>query len=165
MTQITKAGRGRVPATREEESALLSFQNEVNRLFDDFLADFGRPFWPMSRAAAAREFMPRVDVSETDGEVRVSAELPGMTEKDIAVELDDGTVTISGEKKDEEEEEQGGRYLRECSYGRFRRQLPLPGGVDRDKAKASFKNGKLRVTIPKSDEAKAKRRSIQISSE
>ena len=106
-----------------------------------------------------------VDVSETDGQIKVSAELPGMSEKDIKVELDEDTVTISGEKKEDEEKETGGRYWRESSYGSFRRDVPLPSGVDTDNAKASFKNGKLHVTIPKSEDAKEKRKSVEVRPE
>ena len=165
MALLTKRERNRYPATREEEPGMLSLRDEMNRLFDDFFYGFGRPFLPAMRPTAMREFMPSVDVSETDGQVQVSAELPGMTEKDINVELDEDMVTISGEKKQEDEEEKGGRYWRESSYGSFRRDVPLPTSVDTDNAKASFKNGKLRVTIPKSEEAKEKRKSVKVSSE
>jgi HSP20 family protein len=74
-------------------------------------------------------------------------------------------VTISGEKKSEEEDEEGGRYWRESSYGKFVRQVPLPASIDLDKSKASFKNGVLNVTMPKAEEEKEKRRKIEVSSE
>ena len=165
MALLTKRERNRYPATREPDSRMLSLRDEMDRLFDDFFTGFGGSLWPATRSTAVREFMPSVDVSETDGQVQVSAELPGMTEKDINVELDEDMVTISGEKKEEEEDEKGGRYWRESSYGSFRRDVALPTGVDADNAKATFKNGKLRVTIPKSEEAKEKRKSVEVSSE
>jgi len=165
MALLTKRERNRYPATREPGGGMLSLRDEMDRLFDDFFTGFGGPLWPATRATAVREFMPSVDVGETDGQVKVSAELPGMTEKDVHVELDEDLVTISGEKKEEEEEEKGGRYWRESSYGSFRRDIPLPTGVDTDNAKASFKNGKLDVTIPKSEESKQKRKTVDVSSE
>lgn len=149
---------------RQRISRMLTLRDEMDRLFDVFFTGFGGPLWPATRSTAVREFMPSVDVSETDGQVKVSAELPGMTEQDINVEIDEDRVTISGEKKAEDEEEKGGRYWRESSYGRFRRDVPLPAGVDSDNAKASFKNGKLHVTIPKSEQAKQKRKSVEIHS-
>lgn len=165
MALLTRRERNRTPATREPESRVLSLRDEMDRLFDDFLAGFGSPFLPSAPTGAVREFMPSVDVNETDGQVTVSAELPGMTEKDIDVELEEDMVTISGEKKEEEEDEEGGRTWRESSYGAFRRDVPLPATVDADNAEASFKNGKLRVTIPKSKDEKEKRRSVKIKAE
>lgn len=165
MALLTKREPNRYPATREPESRMLSLRDEMDRLFDDLFTGLGRPLWPATRTPAMVEFMPTVDVSETDGQIKVSAELPGMTEKDIKVELDEDTVTISGEKKQEEEEEKGGRYWRESSYGSFRRDVPIPSGVDMDNAKASFKNGKLHVTIPKSEDAKEKRKSVEVRPE
>lgn len=164
MALLTKRGRERQPATRREERAPLTLRDEMNRLFDDFFYGLESPFLPES-AGGASEFVPSVNVSETDGEVKVSAELPGMTEKDVDVELDEDMVTISGEKKSEEEDEEGGRYWRESSYGKFVRQVPLPASIDLDKSKASFKNGVLNVTMPKAEEEKEKRRKIEVSSE
>jgi HSP20 family protein len=166
MALLTKRERNRYPVTRDPVSGMLSLQDEMNRLYEDFFSGLESPFRAATRPAAVREFMPSVDVSDTDGQVKVSAELPGMTEKDINVEIEGDMITISGEKKEEEEkEEKGGRYWKESSYGCFRRDIPLPTGVDTEKAKASFKNGKLRVTIPKAEDAKDKRKSLAISSE
>ena len=165
MALLTKRERNRYPATREPESRMMSLRDEMDRLFDDFLTGFGTPVGAAAHPLAAREFMPQVDVSETDGQVKVSAELPGMTEQDINVELDEDMLTISGEKKEEEEKEKGGRYWRETAYGHFSRDVPLPTGVDTDNAKASFKNGKLRVIVPKSEQAKQKRKPLEISPE
>ena len=169
MALITRRGksrgRGAYPATREVEPGALGLRDEMNRLFDDFFYGFGSPFMPVANTAAMREFIPSVDVSDTDGEVKVSAELPGMSEKDVSVELDEDMLTISGEKKQEEEDEEGGRYWRESSYGSFVREVPLPSSIDVEKANAKFKNGRLNVTLPKSGEEKAKRKKIDVSSE
>ncbi|MFW5871298.1 MAG: Hsp20/alpha crystallin family protein [Verrucomicrobiota bacterium] len=165
MALLTKRGRETRPALRRGERAPLTFRDEMNRLFDDFFYGMEAPVLPEARAALTREFVPSVDVSETDGQVKVSAELPGMSEKDVNVELDEDMVTISGEKKTEEEDEEGGRYWRESSYGSFVREVPLPSAVDMDKAEAKFKNGVLNVIMPKAEEEKEKRKKIEVSSE
>lgn len=163
MALLRRRERTRYPAVRGEEPSMLSLRDQMFRLFDDFLYGLETPRQPALWSAETGEFIPNVDVTETDGELKISAELPGMTEKDVSVELDEETATISGEKKREEEEEKGGRYWRETSYGSFRRDIPLPVKVETDKASATFQNGTLRITVPKSGEAKAKRRSIEIT--
>ena len=165
MALLSKRDTSRYPSLRNPESRMLSVRDEMDRLVDDFFSGFGGPFMPTAQAATVREFMPRVDVSDTDGQIKVSAELPGMSEQDIDVEIDEDMISISGEKKEEEETEKGGRYWRESSYGSFHRDVQLPAGVDPDNAKASFKNGKLHVTIPKSEQARQKRRAVTIGTE
>jgi HSP20 family protein len=155
--------RNRYSPASETEPGMLTLRDEMNRLFDDFFYGFGRPLFPLTRSRATREFVPSVDLSETDGNVNVSIELPGMTENDIDVELDEEMLTISGEKKYDEEEEKGGRYWRESSYGSFVREIPLPAAVDIEKARASFKNGRLRVDLPKAAKETARRRKINVS--
>ena len=141
---------------QDEEYPLLTFQQEMNRLFDSF---FGRsavaPFGGLG--AGWDLFSPRVDVVETDTEVRVSAELPGLDDKDIDVSLSRGALTISGEKKHEKEERGRNYYHSERSFGSFRRSIPLPSEVQADKADAVFKNGVLTITLPKTG-AKARKR-------
>jgi HSP20 family protein len=165
---VPKFGRGRekMPARRDEFDPFRGFQREMNRLFDDFFAED----FPLARHWGGRElatgaFSPRVDVSETDKEVNVSAELPGMEEKDLSVEMDDGAITIRGEKKEEKEEKGKNWYTREQSYGSFHRSIALPAGVDVSKAKAKFKNGVLKITAPKREEEQTKRKTINIESD
>ncbi len=110
---------------------------------------------------AAGEFLPRVDVSETGKEVRITAELPGLDEKDMEVAVTNNMLTIKGEKKVEEEE--GDYYHSERSYGYFNRTIALPQGIDADKAEAKFKKGVLKVTIPKKPEAQSWRRKIELT--
>jgi HSP20 family protein len=164
---VPRFGRGRegTPARREDADPFREFQREMNRLFDDFFGD--SPLAPRGdeREPAAAAFSPRVDVSETDKEVRVSAELPGMDEKDISVEMDDTAITIRGEKNEEQEEKGKNWYRREQSYGSFHRIVPLPTTVDGEKAKARYKKGLLTVTVPKREQEVMKSRAITIESD
>ena len=89
-------------------------------------------------------------------------ELPGIDEKDIDVSVSEDVITVRGEKKDEREEEKKGYYLSERSYGSFHRTIPIPPGVDADKAEARFRKGVLTITLPKTDDAKSKTRRIEV---
>ena len=164
---VPRIGRGReqAPARRANVDPFRGFQREMNRLFDDFFNDFPLALRPGERGLATVGFSPRVDVSETDKEVRVSAELPGMDEKDIIVEMDDAAITIRGEKKEEKEEKDNNWYTREQSYGSFHRMIPLPASVEGEKANAKFKKGILTITVPKKDEKQAKRKAIKIETD
>ena len=158
-------GRGSVPVRREESDPLRDFQREMNRLFGEFFGDF--PLAERSRESAweTSAFMPRVDVSETDLEVKVTAELPGMDEKDISVELQENVLILRGEKKSEQEEKGKNWFRREQSYGSFHRAIELPAGVDAGKASAQFKKGVLTFKAPKLEEEKEKRKAIPIETE
>jgi len=159
--------RERALARREESDPFRGFQREMNRLFDEFFSDFGlAPHWRLSENdTGVSAFSPRVDVSENDKEVKLSAELPGLDEKDVSVEIDEAAVTIRGEKNEEQEEKGKNWFRRELSYGSFHRVVPLPANVDSVKAKARFKKGVLSVTIPRKSEAQARRKTIQIESD
>jgi HSP20 family protein len=162
--------RNEVTVKREDdqEHPMDSLQREMNRVFDDFFRSWDMP--SMSRSFDLSPFStfeysattPRIDVHETDKEVRVSAELPGMTEKDIDVSVSKKSLTISGEKKQESEQNIKGWYRMERSYGAFSRSIPLPCEVDQDKCSASFKNGVLTVSLSKTPQAQASRKSISI---
>jgi HSP20 family protein len=135
-------------------------RREIDHLFDDFGGDFWRaPFRQVERAFGA---MPAADVTETDGGFEVTAELPGMDEKNIEVKLANHTLTIKGEKRDEKEETKKDYYMRERSFGSFQRSFTVPEGVDTDKIEASFKNGVLTVTLPKTAEAKRAEKKITV---
>ena len=164
---IPSFGRGRdnVPVRRSEHVPFRDFQREMNRLFDDFFGDFAPVACGGGRDLATVAFSPRVDVSETDKEVKVSAELPGMEEKDITVEMDNTAITIRGEKKEETEDKGKNWYRREQTYGAFHRVIPLPASVDGAKAKAKFKKGVLTIILPITEVEKAKRKSIAIECE
>lgn len=143
-------------AHRESYNPLLSLHREMNRLFDDFWRDFDQP-----KGAIARAFgWPQIDVSETDKEVKIQAELPGVDEKDVEVLLSDGMLTICGEKKTESENKE--RHVSERYYGRFERNIALPSEVKEDKVMAKFSNGVLTITLPKSEQSAQKRKRIEI---
>jgi HSP20 family protein len=132
-------------------------RHQVNRVFDDF---WGEPW--QARGETWSGFAPQVDVTETDKDVKVCAEIPGVEAKDIDVSVEDGTLTIRGEKKYEREENEKGQYRMERSYGSFERAIPLPVEVDEAKAKAEFKNGVLRLTLPKRPGAQSRRKKIPV---
>lgn len=129
------------------------FTKDMERLFDDFEEFrvpglFNRGFFPFETAFKDFEWLPQIEVLQTNGDLMVKAELPGLTKEDVKVELTDEALTISGERKEEKEETRAGFYRTERNYGRFFRQIPLPEGVKTDKANAVFRNGVLEVTVP-----------------
>lgn len=132
----------------------------VDRLFDDFGSDFWRrPMRALSEFdPVARGLLPAIDVTESDASYEITAELPGMDEKSIEVNVINGGLTIKGEKKDEKEQKTKDRYVSERRYGSFERYLRLPDGVDTGKIEASFKNGILTVVLPKKPEAQQPKR-------
>jgi HSP20 family protein len=138
----------------------LALHREMNRMFDDAFRGFDlAPFG--SARAFDRLSWPQLDIEETDKEVRITAELPGLEEKDVSLDIANGVLSISGEKKSQTEDKD--RRLNERYYGRFERRIPLEG-VDEEKASASFKNGVLTIALPKSSKAKDNVRRIPINS-
>ncbi len=133
--------------------------DEMRRAMEDF---WMAPFEEMSRWS--QTFTPRVDVKEEDNHVVVSAELPGIDQKDIDVTVTRDSVRISGEKKHEEEKEERGYYHRETSYGSFERVVDLPAEIDENKAEAEFSKGVLKIRLPKSEQAQSKQKKIEIKS-
>lgn len=148
---------------RDAESQMASIQDEMNRMFEHFFTD---PFAPLTlhEPRWAAEFTPRVDVSETDDAVKVSAEMPGMDEKDIQVTLEQDALILSGEKKTETEDKGHNFHRVERSCGSFKRVIPLPVEVLPEKAEAAFKNGLLTVTLPKAPSALKTAHKISIKS-
>jgi len=143
---------------REESDPFMTLHREMNRLFDDVLRGFDMaPFGGMNRAIG----WPQVEVVETDKDVRVSAELPGLEDKDVEVLMQDGALTIRGERKSEIEDKE--RAFSERYYGRFERRIPMAWDVDEDKVEASFRNGVLTVTLPKSAESRSQVKRIAIN--
>lgn len=147
-------------APRQEERVdhpVMSLHRDINRLFDDMLRGFPVPSLPSIGRSLG---WPRVELSENDKEIRITAELPGMEEKDIEVSLDDHQLVIRGEKKSEISVEERG--YSERSYGRFERRIALPSHIDEDKVEGAFRNGVLTVTIPRDAEAAKSRKTIPI---
>ena len=154
MRDLIPWGRqeGRVPTLfrGEERSPFLSLRNEMDRLFDEF---FQSPLGGFGRGPAGR---PSVEVTERDDEIRVTAEVPGMSEKDVELLLEDGVLTLRGERRSENEDQDRG--WSERWYGRFERRIPLPAGVDEGKARADFRDGVLTITLPRSPDSERGRR-------
>jgi HSP20 family protein len=152
-----------VAAGRAAEHPLMSFQRDMNRLFEDLWRGFDAPLLGRTEALATM-ISPRIEVKETDGAVVVSAELPGMKEGDVDITLSDNVLSIRGEKKTEkvEEKSEGGYTYSERSYGAFERRIPIDADIVADRVEANFADGVLTVTCPKNPEAKTQPRRIRI---
>jgi HSP20 family protein len=137
---------------------LESFRNEMDRLWDTFFE--GQP--RRRKAGEDGEWFPSLDVSETKSDIVVKAELPGMDPKDVDISLSDGMLTIKGERKHEKEEKEEDYHFIERRFGTFARMVRLPKEVKRDKISASYKNGILKVILPKSEEARTKEIKIKV---
>ena len=123
-----------------------SLQDEINDVFDQVWCGVDTPAFT---TGALADFAPDIDVSESDDEVRITADLSGLSEDDVHIEVTGDTLTLRGEKKEEKGEKKRDYHLVERSYGSFRRSFTLPPGADVDKAKAEFKKGVMTVTVPK----------------
>ncbi len=136
-----------------------ALHREMNRMFDDVFRGFDLASFGPTRTLSGVGW-PQIDIDETDKEVRITAELPGLDDEDVSLELANGVLSISGEKRSESEDK--ARRFSERFYGRFERRIPLDD-VDEDKASATFRNGVLSITVPKSAEAKSNVRRIAIN--
>lgn len=148
--------------TKEETRPDISF-GEMERYFDRFLRhpfSLLPPNWPFRDFPKLGEISPSVDIFEEGGEMVVKAELPGITKENLKVTITENTLTITGEKKQEEKVEKKDYHRVERSYGSFTRSFRLPDNVNGDKAKASFKDGVLEVRVPKTKETKQKKITI-----
>lgn len=162
MTDLIPWGRDRSLTTRRSEdyNPFLRLHREMNRLFDDAFRGFDLA--PVSGSLFEQSARwPSIDVDETDKDVKVTAELPGLEEKDVQVEVANGVLSIKGEKKTETEDKD--RKFSERYYGRFERRIPIED-VDQNKISAAFKNGVLTVTMPKLPQAESKVKRIAINS-
>jgi HSP20 family protein len=160
-----RSGSG--PRWPETADPLSAFRRDMNRVFEEFLRGFGAPgALAAAPQAAAALLTPQINVSETDQEIRVTAELPGLDEDDVEVMLADDTLTISGEKAAEQEETEGegerSYHVVERSSGAFSRTLQLPFPVNPDEVEAVFRNGVLTITIPKPQAVQQKLRKIAV---
>jgi HSP20 family protein len=141
----------RAPARRHEDAhPLNALRREMDQVFDDFFRGFGLPLLVETMPAAMA--MPRLDVSETEQELQIAAEMPGIEEKDIEVTLAEDMLTIRGGRRDEEDKTTRDFHLVERSQGSFVRSLRLPFSADASQVKASFKNGVLTIAVPKPKE-------------
>jgi HSP20 family protein len=136
---------------------LSTLQNEMNRLFNTV---FESPA-PGNSGSTMRRWMPAMDLVETDDHFVLRADLPGMKQDDVKIEFEDGTLTVSGERKVEHESKNEGYYRVERAFGSFSRSLTLPQGIDPEAVTANFDNGVLEVRIPKPEERKPRRIEIE----
>jgi HSP20 family protein len=147
-----------IPVGRERNAfaqPFASLQREIDRLFEDFTKGF--PSFAASNAGNGGSLVPTTDVTETDKDIEITAELPGIEEKDVQVNFADGVLTIRGEKKAEKEEKDKNYRLVERSYGSFERSITLPEGVKPEEVKATIAKGVLTVKVPKPAPAQAKK--------
>ena|SRR3990167_4744471 len=132
-------------------------QDRMNRLFEDA----GRSAWRNDEPVAATTWSPAVDIFETDGDIVVKAELPGMERKDIALHLENNVLTLRGERRFEKETKEENYHRVERAYGGFSRSFSIPATVDEEKIRADYKDGVLKIVLPKKEQAKPKQ--IKIS--
>jgi HSP20 family protein len=160
----TQSSDNRAVARRSDALSPFAPLREFERLFGDFFSVFGVPARAEREAVALPPgiIAPRIDVSETDDEVRIKAELPGVNEKDIDVRLVDDVLTIRGEAQTEHEEKQQDYRVMERARGTFVRSLRLPFMADASQVQASFKDGILSITIPKPREARERVQRIEV---
>ena len=159
MRDLIPWKRERTPARLEvEQDPFLSFRREMDRMFDDFWTG-SRSLSPWGEAWTG--FDPKVDVTETDTEVKVAAELPGLQAEDVQLSVSHNVLSIKGEKRQEHEEKGKNWYRSERSYGAFERAIPLPQGTDSEHVDAAFDKGVLTVTFAKTKEGKPARITVK----
>jgi HSP20 family protein len=139
-----------------------SFREEMNTLFDRAFGKSLSFLDPAATSWGAGSITPRIDIHETDKEITLTAELPGVDEKDVDLSVHDGVLTLKGEKRYEKKEGEGDARVVERHYGSFSRSFTLPSGVDEAKISAKYDKGVLSVVLPKRPEAEAATRRIAI---
>jgi HSP20 family protein len=160
MNQMTPTKAAGTAVARTGANPVSWLRNEIDRLFDDFgganrsIFDFG------SRVFAAPS--PAIEMKEGARDYQLTAELPGMAEDDVTIDVADDLLTISGEKRETEERKDDGYIVSERRYGSFERRIPIPTDVDAAKIKAKFAKGVLTVTLPKDEKAPARSRKVAI---
>ena len=152
------------PWRSSDNDPFMAMRREIDRLFDDAFGGFGFPslFGPVTGRMSAEMVAPQMDVSETERELQIAAELPGIDPKDVEVLLADDRLTIRGETKADREENQRNYHIMERSRGSFSRSLRLPFAADPNQVKAAFKDGVLTITIPKPKEVLEKQHRIEV---
>lgn len=161
ITNLIPFGKKNVAVRRDEENSFAMMQNKMNRIFDSFTRSLGVDSFP----AVYSSFMPRLDVTEDAKAFTVTAELPGMSDKDIDLSIAGDTLTIRGEKKEEKEGKNKNYFYSERTYGSFSRSIPLPRQIDVFKVAASFKKGVLTITLPKTAAAMEELKKISVKTE
>jgi HSP20 family protein len=155
MNLIPRRNRREPSPLARPESGLTRFRSEIDSLFNRFL---GEPW-----AAVDELALPRTDVAETDKEIKISMELPGIDGKDVEISVAGGMLTVRGEKKQERQEERRDYHYLERQFGSFQRTFQLPTSVNPDQVDAQYKNGVLQITLQKQPQAQAKRITVKTS--
>ena len=158
--------RSDLPAAGVTVSPILQLHREIDRMFDDVFRGYGFPALAMPRWPSDWPGMlkPALDIQETDNQYKIALEVPGVEEKNIQITLNNDILIVRGEKRQEQEKEEGGFHRVERSYGSFQRALNLPENANQDSIKAAFKNGVLTITIDKRESSAPKQgRSIPIN--
>ena len=159
MSLIPWRGKQHDPAVGEP-SPIGALRSEIDRLFDSFVREpLGNVEWPFSGEG---KWAPAIDVAESENEVTVRAEVPGIDPDDLSVTLTGNQLVLSGEKKEEKEDKGKNFYRMERAYGSFQRSVPLPVEVEADKVEAKFKKGVLTITLPKTAEAQKQTKQIPV---
>jgi len=162
LRELNPFSKRSVPVKRDTENPFGLLRYDMDTLFNDFFRGFDiDPVFGRHTAT----FSPKVDVTESDKEIRVSAELPGMDEHDIDITLNHDFLTIKGEKREENEDKGKDYYRMERSYGSFCRSIPIPVEIETDKVKASFRKGILTIKIPKSQKSIEEKKKITVKTE
>jgi len=170
MTKVPVEMRKGVPARVPATDSWQALRTEMDRLFDRFSTGFGLPslqrwfdFEPLFPTMAPTQFsVPAVDVTEDEKAYKITAELPGIEEKDLEVAVSGDLLTVKGEKRAEKEEKGTNFYVSERSFGTFQRSFALPEGVDRNGIGAAFAKGVLTVTLPKTVQAQKEQKKIEV---
>lgn len=160
MNIIPWLKREQSPTISNPEVAVSRLRSEMDRMFDRFFND---PWGDRDFLGGSFKIGPRLDMSESENDLTIKAELPGIDPKDVDVSVQGNELTIRGEKKQEKEEKRRDYQYVERQYGSFHRSVPLPTSVDADKVEASYKNGILTLTLAKKPDAKAKRIEVKSS--
>jgi HSP20 family protein len=155
MNLVPRRTRREAGSLARPETGMTRFRSEIDNLFNRFL---GEPWGAMEEIA-----MPRTDVAETDKEVKISMELPGIDPREVEISVAGGMLTVRGEKKQERQKERRDYHYVERQFGSFQRSFQLPSSVDPDKVDAQYKNGVLHITLEKQPQAQAKRIPVKTS--
>lgn len=161
--------KGKMEAAQKNEDSFMNFHKQMDQMFNQFLRDFDMPgfaFPPLNRFERGWMKSPDVDVDENEKEIRVTADLPGIDEKDLDVSLEGNSLTLKGEKKEEKSSRQSKGRLTERCYGSFERRITVPSDqIDPAKVKASMKKGVLTVLLPKIRGRQENQKKIAIQTE
>ena len=151
------------PKEKEEVQAVSNLRTRMDQLFDSFFTDRDFPEFSLLKDNPLKDFSPSMDISENDTHYTINAELPGLDKGDIKLEVDGDYLVVSGEKKEEADSEKDKVYVRECSYGSFKRLFRLPENLQTEDIKADFNKGVLHINIPKGPETGGQTKKIEIA--